>query len=270
MIVVSEQEAVAVPFPVAAEDLEAELVAERLGFSDLTAVDSDAKGVRERFEKEFEKRPNGVCVNDETAFDSIRPAPTQRYRLWCDKIGGAAVLGPQTAGSKSTQILGRNTATNRSDRDAEVTLEVSGSWSHTVSWSYTSTAGLKLSSKIKISAFFEAGGEVSFATTVGEAGSHTTSQQAKASVRVTVPPRSRQTIRLVGTAVEQRRRFKIPVSIHGWFGANFAEPVRGHYIWFLSAPAVLPRISGNWEGEITSAVVFDTRTEIDPAEPIGD
>lgn len=244
-------------------------IRELVGFSDLRALDSSPEAVRAKFKEMFENvTPDGVCVNSETAFNSVVPAITKQYNYPCYKVCGEAQFDRQTTSPPKPAIIGSHYAVNRSDQEATVSLTVTGSWTRTTSWSFAVQTGIKIAAKTTITKIFELSGEVSVSTTIGDGGSESETQSISAGVQVKLPPRSKQKIDLVAIMRMEKVRFTIPVQIDGYFGANFPRRVRRHYFWFLHANEVLPRLNGDWKGELSSTAAYDVHTEIGRVEPL--
>ena len=243
-------------------------VQELFSFSDLPAVDSSPTAVRQKFQDTFGKNPDGICVNSETYFNAVKPAITQQYGHPCYKALG--VFEYQEAASQPPQsaIVGSNYAINNGSEEAQISLTVDGSWSEETSWSSSTTTGLTISEEFTIEGVFKLGASFSVSTTVGESKSNTVAKSSSASVTVTVPPKSKKKIQMVGTLQEEAMNFQAPIAVQGMFGANFPDRVQGHYFWFLSAGQVLPQTTGEIQGTIKHTAVFNVQTEIGETEPL--
>ena len=68
------------------------------------------------------------------------------------------------------------------------------------------------------------------------------------------------------TMREESRDYKAPISVNGWFGANFPHRVRGHYFWFVSASKLLPRTSGTLYGRVTGVKAFNVYVVVEEAK----
>ena len=225
------------------------LIREKLSLEDLRAVDSDIHKVRARFAELYDNvLPDGFCVNSEGAFDVFRPLQSENYQLFCYKNSGTPIFEKQHPAAKSPLTLGSNTAVNRSNQEATVSLSVTGTWTKAITWKWEHTSGIKLNAKVSLKKLFEIGGEVNMSFTVGVGGSESETHAVSGSVTVKLPPHSRQTVSLLATTTQETVKFTIPVWIEqtGFFCANFPHPVRGHYFWLQTAYNLLPRLHGDW------------------------
>ena len=247
------------------------LIREKLSLEDLSAVDSDINKVRARFAELYDNvLPDGFCVNSEGAFDVFRPLQSENYQLFCYKNSATPKFETHSPAKKTPLILGSNSAVNRSNQEATVSLSVTGSWTRAITWKFESSLGMKLNAKVSFLKFFEIGGEVNASITVGVGGSESETHTVSGSVTVKLPPHSKQTVSLLATTTRETAKFTIPVWIekNGFFCANFPHPVRGHYFWFQTAYNLLPRLNGDWVGELRLNSVVDIYTEIGEIVPI--
>ncbi len=243
-------------------------IQEKLSFTDLPALNSSPESVRQAFTNKFGTKPDGISVNSETYFNAVKPAITEQYGHPCYKRLGDFNYTKGDGKPPTSAIVGSNVAVNYGDEEATMTLEVQGSWQSEQSWSSESTTGLTISSKFTIEGFFESGMEFSVSTTVGESKTESESRTATASVQVTVPPRSKKKVTMVGTLKKESMDFRAPISVDGMFGANFPKRVQDHYFWFLGASSVLNQTTGEITGTIKNTAVFDVHTEIGKTEPL--
>lgn len=243
-------------------------IQEKLSFSDLPSLNSSPESVRKAFKDTFGVNPDGISVNSETYFNAVKPAITEQYGHPCYKTLGEFSYTKGNSVPPSSVIVGSNVAVNHGDEEATMTLEVQGSWQNEQTWSSESTTGLTLSSKFTIEGFFESGIEFSVSTTTGESKTESESKTAVARIEVTVPPRSKKKVVMVGTLKKESVNYRAPISVNGMFGANFPKKVQDHYFWFLDASRVLNKTSGEITGTIKNASVFDVHTEIGKTEPL--
>jgi len=242
---------------------------EPLKLSDLSALGSTTDKVRKAFQDLFDNvQPDGICVNKEVAFNAVQPAITEQYGHPCHKLCGPATFERIPAPRPDETILGSQFAVNESDREATITLTVSGSWERSTTWSFSGTVGLTLSASVTIKQVFEIGGEVSVSVTAGVSGTQTESRSVSTAVTVTLPARSKQRVSIVAQMQKEAVQFTIPVRVAGMFGANFPHRVQGHYFWFLDASAALPRTTGDWVGRLDNVSAFNVHARIGPIEPI--
>jgi hypothetical protein len=244
------------------------MVQQALTFQDLTALDSSPDAVRSAFQKKFGKNPDGIALNDQTYFNAVQPPITQTYGHPCYKTLGSIDYTEGATTSGTSAILGSNYAVNNSDEEATITLTVNGSWTSSTSVSSSVTAGMSFSAEITLEGVFKLGESFNMSVTAGQSKTETVQQGSSATVQVTVPPRSRKKVTMVGTLKQEKVNFSAPISVNGMFGANFPDRVNGHYFWFTAAYDLLPKTSGTLSGVITHASAFDVQTEIGAAEPI--
>ncbi|MGM9944942.1 MAG: ETX/MTX2 family pore-forming toxin [Lysinibacillus sp.] len=238
-------------------------------FSDLPSLNSSPESVRNAFKSAFGNvNPDGISVNSETYFNAVKPAITERYGHPCYKTLGEFSYTKGNSASPTSVIVGSNIVVNYGDEVATMTLEVQGSWQNEQTWSSESTTGLTISSSFTIEGVFESGIEFSVSTTVGESRTESESKTATASIEVTVPPKSKKKVVMVGTLKKEFVNYRAPISVNGMFGANFPKKVKDHYFWFLDASTVLNQTSGEITGTIKNASVFDVHTEIGQTEPL--
>ncbi|GAB1768583.1 hydralysin-2 [Priestia megaterium] len=243
-------------------------IQEKFSFSELSAVGSNPNSVREKFKERFGKLPDGISVNSETYYDAAKPAITEQYGHPCYKTVGEFTYRIGDGKPPSEAILGSNYAINHGDEEASISLSVQGNWTETKTWSSETTTGLSISSKFTLEGVFESGAEFSVSTTVGESSSTSVSRSAASTVTVTVPPRSKKKVSMVGTMKQEVMDFQAPLSVQGSFGANFPSKVEGHYFWFLAADNVLNSTTGTLKGKIKNTAVFNVQTEVGAAEPL--
>ena len=237
--------------------------------SDLPSLNSSPESIRSAFKSKFDNvNPDGISVNSETYFNAVEPAITERYGQSCYKTLGEFSFTKGSSAFPTSVVVGKNVVINYGDEVTTMTLEVQGSWQNEQTWSSESVTGLTFSSRFTIEGIFESGMAFSVSTTVGESRTEIESKTATASIEVTVPPKSKQKIIMVGTLKEEFVNFSAPISVDGLFGANFPTKVKDHYYWFLDASRVLNTTSGKITGTIKSSSVFDVHTEIGQTEPL--
>lgn len=248
--------------------MQTKLVQEKFTFSDLPALHSSYDSVRAAFKETFKVNPDGIAVNSETYFKGVTPAITEQYGHPCYKTLGDFTFTKGDGAPPQSVVVGSNIAVNHGDEEATMTLEVQGSWQSQQTWYSESTTGLTFSSKFTIEGVFESGMEFSVSTTTGESRTESESKTATAKIEVTVPPKSKKKIVIVGTLKKETIQFRAPIMVNGMFGANFPKKVQDHYFWFLNATSVLKKTSGEITGTIKNASVFDVHTEIGKTEPL--
>ncbi len=242
------------------------LVQELLSFNDLVSLNSSPNSVRQKFTDHFGKTPDGICVNDEVYYDSVTPAITQQYGHPCYKVLGDFTY-TVSEDSPSEAIIGTNSTFNNSDSEVTISLSVDGYWSDSTTWDTSTTIGITKSAHATV-LIFSGGYDLNVSMTLGKSESVSKSMSCSSSVILNVPPRHKQTARMIGTLKKAKVRFTAPINVQGMFGANFPDRVQGHYFWFLDSSLVLGKTSGIAEGEITCSMVFDTKVEVDKPEPL--
>ncbi|MCL1126185.1 hypothetical protein [Shewanella surugensis] len=246
------------------------MIQEYLSFSDLQGLDSSPSSVREAFKERFNNvTPDGIALNHETYYDAVKPPITEQYGHFCYKDLGIVDYSRGEEEPAQQAIIGSNTAYNRGDTEAEISLQVTGSWAETTGWNSSITTGLSFSQSFGLEGVFETGMEFSVDVTAGVSGEESISKSSTATVTVKVPPHSRVKVEMVATMKKEKLHFSAPIAVKGSFGANFPDRVDGHYFWFLDARTVLNKISGEINGVIEGTAAFDVHTDIGQAEPIG-
>lgn len=243
-------------------------IQELLTFDDLQGLDSSPEDVRGKFRDRFGSQPDGICVNDEGRFDFVSPTITHDYGDPSYKTLGKYEFTKYSDSPPITAVIGSNTALNYGDTNATIQLTVGGSWSQTTSVSSSITSGMKFSEEFGIEGIFKFGMEFSVSVTAGKSSSNSETRQTSSTVSVNVPPRSKVEVQMVATEKKETIEFKVPIDVTGTFGANFPDPVQGHYFWFLDCSQALPKLSGEITGEITGTDSMDFHTEIGKAEPL--
>ena len=244
-------------------------VKELLTLSDLPSLNSSPESIRSAFKSKFDNViPAGISVNNETSLNAVEPAITERYSQYCYKTLGKFSFTKGSIASPTSVIVGKNVVINYGDEITTVTLELQGSWKNEQTWSSESVTGLPFSSKFTIEGVFESGAEFSVSTTVGESRTESESKTASTSIEVTVPPKSKRKVFMIGTLKKEFVHFSAPISVNGLFGANFPEKVKNHYYWFLDASNALNTTSGKIVGTIKRSSVFNIHTEIGQTEPL--
>ncbi|CAM4196462.1 hydralysin-2 [Paenibacillus tarimensis] len=243
-------------------------ILEKLSLSELPALDSSPNSVRERFTKLYGSKPDGIALNSETYFEGVNPAITEQYGHPCYKTLGPFTYEVGNGKPPEQAVVGYEYAVNYGNDPAEITLSVTGNWNEVQSWSSATTTSLTLSSKFTIEGVFESGAEFSVSTTVGQSSSTSVERSSSATVTVSVPPKSRKKVTMVGTMKQEIMNFHSPIKVQGMFGANFPSRVNGHYFWFNDASSVLNKTSGEIRGSVKNTAVFNVQTEIGESEPL--
>ncbi|MGN7915532.1 hypothetical protein [Enterobacter sp. 22466] len=241
---------------------------EYLLFSDLSALGSSPDSVKNKFKAIFGTEPDGLALNDETYYSGYQPPITQQYAMHCYKILGVPQFLASSPLESGEVIVGSNTAVNHSDQSAEIALMVVGAWTETMGWNLSVTTGMQFKTEFKVEGIFSTGWEFSLNVSGGKSGSTGTRKSSQATATVQVPAKSKITINMIATMKKVKLDFKAPIKVSGSFGANFPEPVRGHYFWFVDAEQLLPMTQAEITGVITGAAAFDIRTEIGEIESI--
>jgi hypothetical protein len=244
------------------------VIKEYLRFSDLDALGSSPAAVRAAFNKIFGAEPDGIALNDETYFAAVRPPITQQYGHFCYKDMGVIQYTRGPTEDHGQTVITTNFAVNRSDQSATIGVSLAGNVSSTTTVSSSVTQGMSFNAGITLEGVFELGMSYNMSVKAGQSSSQQTSSTQTASVEVSVPPRSMKRVEMVGRMKRQTVYFNAPIDVSGVFGANFPDPVNGHYFWFYPTGALLPRTSGEVTGTIHNVSTFDIQTEIGPAEPL--
>jgi len=239
-----------------------------LVWSDLSALDSSPAAVREKFADIYSENPDGIALNDTTYYNAVKPPITVQYSHYCYKTLGKITYTEGTPTSPTQAIVGSNTAYNYGDTPAKVGLQVDGAWSETTGWSTSVTTGMTFSEQITLEGMFKMGMSFDVQVTIGQSGSNTVQKGSSATVTVTVPPHSKVEVDMVATMKTETMNFSAPIDVSGMMGANFPDPVQGHYFWFNDVNTLLPKTSGTLTGSIEGTAAFDVQTVIKPAEPI--
>lgn len=243
-------------------------VEELFVFNDLQYFKSSDQSVASEFNKHFGARTDGISLNDETRFNGVQPPITKQYHRPCYmKVGDFKVTRHGIA--KPTEMtFATEYATNSGNTQTIIQVTVSGSYKRKTTTEWSWSLGGKLAAKFKWKIFEELGGEFSGEYTNGKSEEESKEVTISSFARVTVPARSRVKVSLVGLLSTETLTFEAPVTVDGWFGANFPNPVQGHYLWFLSANQVLTEASGQLVGTINSAIAEHLSAHVGSAEPL--
>ncbi|HEU4964013.1 MAG TPA: hydralysin-2 [Bacilli bacterium] len=243
-------------------------VQEALSFNDLPALNSSPDSVRTYFANTYGETPDGISVNSETYFNAVTPAITQTYGHPCYKTLGDFTYTQQASSPPQSLVLGTNYAINNSNESAQISITVQGEWSDTQTWSSESTTGLSFTETFKIEGIFESGTSFNVSTTSGQSSSSTSTKTISSTVTVEVPPMSKKLVSIVAQMSIETVNYTAPISVQGFFGANFPDRVQDHYFWFASADQCLNSTTGTIKGSVTNSNTFNVQTEIGASEPV--
>nr|BAC79010.1 crystal protein [Bacillus thuringiensis serovar dakota] len=249
-----------------------DVIREYLMFNELSALSSSPESVRSRFSSIYGTNPDGIALNNETYFNAVKPPITAQYGYYCYKNVGTVQYVNRPTDINPNVILAQDTLTNNTNEPFTTTITITGSFTNTSTVTSSTTTGFKFTSKLSIKKVFEIGGEVSFSTTIGTSETTTETITVSKSVTVTVPAQSRRTIQLTAKIAKESADFSAPITVDGYFGANFPKRVGpgGHYFWFNPARDVLNTTSGTLRGTVTNVSSFDFQTIVQPARSLLD
>lgn len=219
-------------------------VKELLRFEDLRALGSSTHMVRDWFYKTYGAKA-GISLNYGGVFGAVKPPTTVQYGRWCYKtIGPVKYVGRASNPRSQLILLKRSTIVNNTPQPVRKTIRIDASWEQSISHTTSNTLGLEFSSGVTVAGLFSYNLGFNFQTTTSESKINKRTQSSSQSVTITVPPRSKRTVYLRGTRRIEDARYQAPITVSGWFGANFGKRIRGHYFWFASASRVLPKTTG--------------------------
>ncbi|MED3088006.1 ETX/MTX2 family pore-forming toxin [Bacillus toyonensis] len=243
------------------------VIQEYLTFNDLPALGSSPQSVRSRFSSIYGTNPDGIALNNETYFSAVQPPITVQYGHYCYKNVGTVQYVNRPTDINPNVILAQDTLTNNTNEPFTTTITLTGSWTKSSTVTSSTTTGLKITTKLSIKKVFEIGGEVSFSTTIGSSEATSETFTVSKAVTVTVPAQSRRNIQLTAKIARESADFSAPITVDGYFGANFPRRVGpgGHYFWFNPARDVLNATSGTLRGTVTNVSSFDFQTVVQPA-----
>lgn len=241
-------------------------------FSDIDAFDSSPSAVRAWFKNKFSKNPDnvepGIALNSEVYFTALKPAITEQYGHHAYKTLGVMEYTQGEITSEPQSVLASNYAVNRSDLTQSISLEISGSFQDSTTTNTSVTAGMSFTAEVGIEGVFKLGNTFSTSVTAGSSNTSQSTRSTKANVTVSVPPKSKIKVTMVGVMKTQTIHYEAPIQVSGMFGANYPKRVSGHYFWFADVHSVLPRTNGTFKGTIKNTTAFDVQTEIGEAEPL--
>lgn len=243
-------------------------VQEFLSFGDLKDLGSSPDAVRQKFTEYFNSQPQGLALNSETYFAAVKPPITEQYGHPCYKVVGNFVYQVPTISPDDQRVVALSWAVNNTDEEQDVAVTLSGSRSKSTTVTWQQDVGLKVTAEVTAKEIFKFGGEISVTESVGKQWSQSEDVSVSTTVTVKVPPRSKRKVTIVGTHRQESVNFQAPISVWGYFGANYDHRVRDHYYWFLSSNLVLPQSSGTIRGTLKHADVYELHTQIDVAESI--
>ena len=245
-----------------------------LKFSDLKALDSSPDKVRAAFKKECGVEPDGIALNDETYFSgATQPPITETYGVSCDKILGEIEFSDETDVPDSSAVVGTAWAYNHDTDPKAPPIKVNGSVAYsfddTVGWSSSVTKGLEFSGELEVKGVFKFGMKFNISETIGKSSSSSKSTSSTTGYSdVSVPSAHKRKIDVIATEQKGTMKYKAPINVIGHFGANFPKKVNGHYFWFCPADNLLPKTSGEVEGEISGTRYINVEIHVYPPVPI--
>jgi hypothetical protein len=240
-----------------------ETARERARFDDLGAFSSSPEAVRAEFKRRYENmEPDGISLNSETRFNAVKPAITEQYGYWCDKVLGPVVFASNLL-PPSSELLASEIVQNTTNSEIEVEVTITGRWKELEMFLLM---GMNWSRSITLTGQYHDGIAFNENIPVNQRRVREPERASTTRVKVKVPPRSRVTVKMIGERRTERLTSRPTVTLEGWFGANFPHRVRGHYFWFESAASFVKQAEMHGFIERRSYV---TSIEIDEPQQLG-
>lgn len=234
-------------------------------FSDLKGLGSSVEQVYDKFTDKYGTHPDGMSLNYEIYRRGLHI--TSKYGYWSYKTLGETEFSRESTSSPAKVTMGSDVAYNHAHTPATISLSVSGTWVDSSSYSSSITAGMSFNTEFSIEGVFKMGTSFSFSATAGQSATHSESQTYTSTVSVTLPPRSKQRVSIVGSMKTATMHFRTPITVDGTIAANFPWRVQGHYFHYFDIDEVAST-TGEIKGEVRGTSAFDINTKIDEVVPI--
>ncbi|XP_065907372.1 hydralysin-like [Dysidea avara] len=193
-------------------------------WDDLTKNGMSRRDLIKLYKEHLGRPPHAVYLNGGIC---------EKYGYYCYNIPGKVRVTKNSSSSRvRSRIAEEKALTNDSDQSATFSLTLEATHEKSASVSVTETSSISFEQKISIgSAELGIGAEYTFKfgieNSVGSTSSTSDTYSMKDNVSITLKPKSSVVVRLEFKWLEEDADFEIPITVEGYTGGHYPEPLKG-------------------------------------------